>query len=388
MNTETRLALSILEYTLHNRVPGLKALLAADKIDWKKFKEFIKYHELITFAYPLFKEYPSLFPLGLMDTLKKTYYHTIIRNQERWGEFLRIARVFKSARVPLVPIKGLSLLEDIYSENSIRPMSDIDLLVKEEDLRRAERLFDGLGYSKDLDGLKQEYWLKAKCQLLFRKKSSPGRDIIELHFNFDYKKEAFSIVEQAWKRIRQVWVGADYIDLLSPEDNLFSLVLHQRVRGKSLSLKYVLDAGLLLKRYGPSFDWGYLLRAAKEAKVEASLYFLLSTLDICKIGYVPEAIYKQLPVPHYKRRLSRAFIKKNTFLDDIAFKADIIYLKSLFLLYDNIWRALANLINPPHEHFAKFYSFKPYSRKAYFFYHLRFFVFLKSLARLVVFDSG
>lgn len=65
----------------------------------------------------------------------------------RDGEALAVLRRAAGAGLPLVVIKGLALAYTVYPHPWIRERSDTDLLVREDDLPRFDRLFGELGYT-------------------------------------------------------------------------------------------------------------------------------------------------------------------------------------------------------------------------------------------------
>lgn len=374
MNPESKLVLLVMQQAISNdKRQEIEKLVGSYRVNWERFRELTVYHELITFVYLAFKEHCFLFPPDLMQMLKNTYYHVLTRNQSMWQEFLRISDRFKGAGIDLLPIKGISLLEDLYVKNPVRPMVDIDVLVKEEDLKVAKNLFYSMDYHEELSGLREDYWLKTRCQIPFRINNDNCLGLVEMHFNFDYRRYKKAILPQLWKRTRAINIAEKKIKFLSPEDTLFSLVLHKRIFGKSLNLKYVLDLALLLKKYGSSFNWDYVLREARQYRIRTSLFFLLSSLESFDNKYIPPNIYKELYIPGYKKILISNHIKKYTFMDNIESESKIIYLKSHLLLYDNFWEPLNYILKAPKEQFAMFLNLAPYNKKTDFLYKNRLF---------------
>jgi hypothetical protein len=68
------------------------------------------------------------------------------RNGLRLHEVERALGALVDARVTAVALKGLALVVDGYAHPGLRPMEDVDLLLREEDLGRAHRALLALGY--------------------------------------------------------------------------------------------------------------------------------------------------------------------------------------------------------------------------------------------------
>ncbi len=361
----------IVRQMIGDKKKEIKDLLNLHPINWGRFKDLIIYHELTPFVYLALKDLNQFVPQDIMEFLRNNYYGALIRCQNLWQEFLRISMAFQQAGVTLLPIKGIALLYDIYKYMPLRLMTDIDLLVKEEDLQITEDIFCDLGYRKELYGLKEKYWREKQIHFTFYKTEGKNLPFVEVHWALDFKRKNRIILPKLWERIRKINVDGRMIMLLSPEDSLFSLALHSRRFGKILSLKYTLDIALLLKKYKDSFDWDYILKEAYRGKMRTAIFFILWQLKFLDIN-TPTALEKRLKIPFYKKRLIQQLIEKNTFFS-LTPNLKSLYLKTHFLLYDNLWEPITYIFNIPEEQFAKYYNLNPYSRKTKRLYHTRFF---------------
>ena len=61
-------------------------------------------------------------------------------------ELLRVLEGMESAGLEIIPLKGAYLMNKIYPDVSLRPVGDLDLLAREEDLPRAMQTLSQLGY--------------------------------------------------------------------------------------------------------------------------------------------------------------------------------------------------------------------------------------------------
>ncbi len=386
INPESELVLLIArEVACDKRIGGIKDLINLQALDWGKFKNLITYHELFPFAYLSLKDCHSLLPQDLIEFLKSNYYFSLMRSLYLSREFLRVLNSFEQARITLLPIKGIALLMDIYPQRLSRPMVDIDILVKEEELLRAEGLFYDLGYRKELYGLKEKYWRERQCHIVFYKKEPDGfSPPIELHWALDFRRKNSQILPGIWNRVRRIQIDGREIKLLSPEDTFFSLALHGRRFGKTLCLKNACDGALVLSKYGRTFDWDYLLRESRRGKMCSSIFFFLSQIKFLLNVDMPKHVWRSLDIPAWKRKLIRQFIKRNIFLATSNFSPKNLYLKSHFLLYDSLWEPIDYILNIPKEQFSKYYSLKPYEKKTDFLYKNRlFYIPFKTILNLI-----
>lgn len=371
LTEENNLLFAVARNTCRDNRETIREILDGGRVDWTSFQKLAAYHEISPFAFSVLKEFSDLVPDPVLGKFKNKFFVDFARGQFLFGEFLRISEAFKAAGIPIVPIKGIALLADIYAQNPLRNMCDIDILVKEADIQRAKDAFLSLGYSLRLDGLTQEYWTDHQCHLQFLLSGKKMIFYVDMHFDLDFKRKKRDILPLLWERTRQKGVDGNIIELLSPEDTFFSLALHLRHFGNILNLKNVIDLALILKEYGDNFDWRYIIKESKSCNLCSTVCFLLLQAQPFLASPVPEFVWQELGVPEYKRSMMRKFISGNTFnlKDGQGLKNQ--YLVAHFLLYDGLLEPVDYIVNIPLEQFAKYYGLKPYESRTRFFYRNR-----------------
>ncbi len=371
LEKEAKLILDIVKEEIRNKKDPSLNREDFKNINWSLLKEMAIYHDLTPFAYMYLKSFSFALPQKLMSFLKNEYYFSQLNNVLFKEEFLRLNRLFIEKDLIMVPIKGSALLEDIYKKNTARPMIDIDILVRESELEKAEALLIESGYEKFFGQGNYLYWRNKNCDIPFKKKG--GNWLLELHFAIDLKRFNRNILPDLWKRFRPLSLDGNQIKILSPEDTLFSLALHQRRFGKRLVLKNVLDVALLMQKYKDGFDWDYVIKEAKAGRMCAAIFFVLFQADTLLDTVIPQDVWKALKVPSWKKKLMYVFITRDTFSPAAFRKFQYIYLKNHFLLYENLWEPILFILNIPQEQFAKFYNLKPYEKKTELAYKFRLF---------------
>lgn len=358
-----------------------KGLLSQRPIDWVRFNNIISYHELSPSAYILLKRFPALLPREEFWFLKQQFYSNILRLSLLEQELVRILRDFNEHGIIALPLKGSHFLLDagIYADKAyLRPMSDIDILVKKSDYHKAQVILESRGYLKEPWGRKEEYWRNKNYHLAFSKKNRDRISYtVEVHWDLDYPRDSrFFSLPRLWEKVIKTQRQGGYFFLSSPEDTLLSLALHQRRFGKMLLLKSACDVALLLLRHADTLDWDYLLREAREARMRTVLYFVLLQAETLFNIQMPNSALRAMGVSGHKKRLIRNFILKDTFGCGLDLNAP--HLKAHFLLYDSFREPVISVLNVPQEQFAKFYRLPPYGLKTVILYRLRWFYFVKS----------
>lgn len=88
----------------------------------------------------------ALIPAGVSKTFDKFYFGNLKRNLSILGEAKRVFTRLEAAGLDLIVLKGLALAETVYPHFALRKMSDIDLLVRKEQVHDADRCLATLDY--------------------------------------------------------------------------------------------------------------------------------------------------------------------------------------------------------------------------------------------------
>lgn len=149
---------------------------------------------------------------------------------------VNISELFEKEEIPFIPLKG-AVIRDFYPEPWMRTSCDIDILVHEEDLERAEKLLiEKLGYiSKEKRGY-HDVSLYSDTDVH-----------LELHFNIkENMKNLDGLLSMVWEYASPKTEGS-YEYVLSNEFFMFQIVSHisYHVLYGGCSLRYFLDLYLL-----------------------------------------------------------------------------------------------------------------------------------------------
>jgi hypothetical protein len=148
-SAEDRLILLFSSPFLQESEEEIKELLKSN-LDWQRIFRKVNiigvspliYHHLIT----LNGEYLKSLPSDILEQFKSVYYGNYARNMVIYNELARILKSFKEHSIPTILLKGTFLAEIIYQDIALRPMTDIDILIKKENLSQANEALNSLGY--------------------------------------------------------------------------------------------------------------------------------------------------------------------------------------------------------------------------------------------------
>ena len=103
----------------------------------------------------------DLFPLTVKDQISRNAQIHLMKNLRINSVFIQICKILKDHKVDFILLKGIDLQYRLYQNPALRPMLDIDILLKDKDVDKVTNHFISLGAkqirvseSKFIDSLK------------------------------------------------------------------------------------------------------------------------------------------------------------------------------------------------------------------------------------------
>lgn len=174
--------------------------------------------------------------------------------------------ILKRERVDVLLLKGAELGRRYYSERLRRPMTDIDLLVRDADFARTLSLFIAQGFR----AVGRDYPGRFRTEL-----SRDGNPVVEVHARL-LAGETASEVEGYWRRSESV-VFPDLdcpVRVLEATDNLSYLIRHAGVQHIVESPLWLLDVRQLIQK--ETIDWSRFLARAERFRFSSAAWFVLT----------------------------------------------------------------------------------------------------------------
>jgi hypothetical protein len=205
------------------------------------------------------------------------------------AELFRILDQVASAGIDAVPVKGPVLAVRAYGDPAMRSYGDLDLLVRQRDIRRATELMMAAGYDAAVPLAAIDAG-KIPGQYLFIK---PGSNLlVELHNDFTLRYFPRRLpLEKLFERQTRVKLDSREVPALSVEDELVLICVHG---AKHLweRLMWIADVAALVSRQA-NLDWERAAASAKEAGAERMLHVGLQLSEtLLKLGLPGEILDK------------------------------------------------------------------------------------------------
>jgi hypothetical protein len=184
------------------------------------------------------------------------------------------------ARLPAVPIvlKGAYLAECVYPAPGLRPMNDIDLLFRPEDLPLVSRALDELGYDSKGKSPEQGPGITKHTSTFQRAGGPAATPNPYLSTGASHMVEPHRSLEESWFGLKcdltpGMWARSQPVEIagrparaLAPADNFLHLCVHltyHLIMG-SPSFVQLVDLAVFAERV--AFDWDDFVRRAIERR--------------------------------------------------------------------------------------------------------------------------
>lgn len=176
-----------------------------------------------------------------------------------------ILLAFSRQGIRCAPLRGLVLAQQLYSDPTLRPMGDIDLLVCKRDLPAVTMILKGMGYRlcDRRPGFAQEF-----SYTLEFFKTTPVHTIVEPHWSIAYPPFVDRLdMEPIWRRCVPGRVCDVDTWVLSPEDELLNLCLHLLHHGDHVEPWRVEEIDAYVRWPPRGLTWSLLVETAGQAGV-------------------------------------------------------------------------------------------------------------------------
>ena len=275
-----------------------------DKIDWVSFLEKARgegISPLVFLRLPKIVIDKEDIPPYVTEELEKDYYLNATRNTLIFNELGNILHVFNEGGLQVIVLKGAALAETAYGNLALRPLLDIDLLVKKEDLFSIDEKLKGLGYfpsDRSVDDI--DFSSTYLTTLDYRNTASnPLSFHIHWHFvNSTVPNEHYINdikMEDIWKEAKKATIANAETLVMAPYHLIIHLSEHAfRVTHSFGKLSFFCDINEAINYYKERLDWERLLEYSIKFKLDRMVYISLHFTSNFLAADIPEDILLKL----------------------------------------------------------------------------------------------
>jgi Uncharacterised nucleotidyltransferase len=266
------------------------------------------------------------------DNKTRTYLRSAYLKEELRSKIFRqicraVLQLFQREDFSAIVLKGTALAETVYGNPVLRHCHDIDILLPEQEMSRAARLMESLGFRSCSGPNPPGHW----------------RMVHESNLPLEFHSRLFEVpyYNTPVPEIRACTVSRAIAgvtsQILTPASGLLHVCGHASYSSKRPSLRWVADAWFIVERH-PDLDWDGLLESIHRSRLSLPLSLML--------GYLAKDLNAPIPAT-FLSRLSAAASKSDAIERQLALRgtraAGQGSLKELFRRTTN-WRERVFLI--------------------------------------------
>ena len=172
---------------------------------------------------------------------------------------------FERAEIDYLPLKGV-VLKNLYPESSLRPMVDVDVLIRTEQYERIAPIMRKLGYEEVSESNHEYNWQKGFVHIELHKRLIPS-----------YNRDLYAYFGDGWERA-QMHKSNCYA--LSDEDCFIYLFSHfaKHFRDGGVGIKHLLDIWVY-RSQKPNMDEEYLLTELSKVRLQEFYKNMIQTVS-------------------------------------------------------------------------------------------------------------
>jgi hypothetical protein len=200
----------------------------------------------------------------MQERLKTIHEFNRVRNIFLFDELKKILHLFATLKIPVVLLKGAVLAKEVYQDFSVRPLIDLDLLIRPDDRKQAVQNLYSFGYQDFLPERQLGATIDFENEIVLRK-PGPAPTHVELHWSLFDAPHYQHHLDLDW-----FWSTAEQIDFYGVPAQMFGssaqilhlcshLVLHHR----GDELLWLQDVAELVNQYNNQIDWNEVLEKAR-----------------------------------------------------------------------------------------------------------------------------
>ncbi|MEI8172821.1 MAG: nucleotidyltransferase family protein [Deltaproteobacteria bacterium] len=226
----------------------------------------------------------DLIPPESYRDLSNHYYSNLKRNMAIIGKLRQVLATFQEAGIPCIVLKGIALAEHVYPNIATRGMSDVDILVKKDDLFKVDDSLSSLGYiSRDSSVAKAIHNPVGYLASLEYRKDAKSPLNLHVHWHtVNTSVPATMFVERIdinrlWENSAMAAVADSRALILSPEHLIIYLCEHALRIGHSFDrLILVCDIFFSIKAFENIIDWNFVSEESRRFGLSRFVYYGLT----------------------------------------------------------------------------------------------------------------
>ncbi|NJN81995.1 MAG: nucleotidyltransferase family protein [Caldilineaceae bacterium] len=239
----------------------------AETIDWDHLISLSERQGVLPMVYQALRTLPAgdgsiLPPEPISEQLWERFHGNVMRSMTLGMELVKIVGALQAAGVRVLPVKGVALAAQVYTDPTARQPGDLDLLIAPPDYGTTLAVLEDTGYTAHspatMSQRQEAAWLHFRIERHFRQPQQ--RIDLDLHWQLFSQRILALDFDALWARGATVRLRDRTLRTLGVEDMLLYLCFHGSKHGWD-ALKWLVDVAMVLHGYA-DLDWVVVLARA------------------------------------------------------------------------------------------------------------------------------
>jgi hypothetical protein len=260
---------------------GALAALVRSGVDWDALLAAALDHGLLPLLYERLEELgKDNIPAAVMARLRSAYFTNLLRHDRLTADLFEVVGALRGEGVEAIVLKGGALAPTVYPDPAQRPMVDLDLLVRPEQMERAGAVFQSLGYqlSSAVPARMVAFQQRFGGGLEWQRTRNGKLTCLDVHHHLvelDWCWAAYPVeLDALWADARPLALDGTEALQLSAEDALIHLCLHPLLNhGYASPLVGYADIERVIAAKEAVLSWPRLVERAGRFRVKTVLYW-------------------------------------------------------------------------------------------------------------------
>ena len=179
-----------------------------------------------------------------------------------FAELQDILSAFRDSRVEVIVLKGAALAETVYAHIGLRPMCDIDLLIKPETMEAAGTVLVRLGYRPAPNN--PAAYIKADTLPV----------MVDVHTALAHLNS--NEMARAWRESKDTVVAGVPARILSCEDTLVHIISHMSFSHGFVLEKWLCDIDRVARHYQREIEWKAVIARLEHCRLIAPARYIFA----------------------------------------------------------------------------------------------------------------
>ncbi|MCA1666582.1 MAG: nucleotidyltransferase family protein [Thermomicrobia bacterium] len=268
-------------------VPDRAAPLPDASLDWRYVLRAADRQGIAPLLHAALQPPHPAAPPAVMAELHALYWQNHFRNRALLAELARLLDAAAAARVDAMPLKGAILAPLYYPTAALRPLSDLDFMLRPDDVARFTAILRECGYQEEF----VRPALDARMIHPLLREWSFVRRTPDMTYVVEYRIEPLDpalgtllacdpqLVTRLLHHADDIWTRArrDYAGRwrIAPEDLLLHVASHLATRHAGYRLLWLHDLCRISAVHADNLDWAAVAAAARGLRLHAPVFAAL-----------------------------------------------------------------------------------------------------------------